>query len=275
MIIGAHRRLVRSTMPPRRTGARVKTGLAAAILAVGLTSGMAGLAHTGGATPQPAPASPTAQTPDLEITDASVRHDTELDLLVFEVRVAGEAGATTPEAGGSFDGAPVLGYVVTTTLPPTAVGFRADAGIVALAITAHPDFDDTPLWDENSDGDYANDGGLWHAHWTLLGEDDRVPGGLAVQEVLDIERAEVLPPTNADVPLYLDSPGFPVALAADTLRVVVPVPRVAGETNFTFDAASAYLTVNTSDPARPTLGVYDVYGILSGDLSMPYEVESE
>ena len=273
MVIGSNPMFARPTAPPSRMGARFKTGLAAAVLAVGLSSGMAGLAHSDSATPQPAPASPTARTPDLEITDASVRHDTELDLLVFELHVAGEAGATTPEAGGSFDGAPVLGYVVPTTLPPTAVGFQTGEGTVALAITSHPDFDDTPLWDESADGDYANDGGLWHAHWTLLGEDERVPGGLAVLEVLDIERAEVLPPTNADVPLYLDSPGFPVALAADTLRVVVPVPRIAGETDFNFDAATAFLTVNTSDPARPTLGVYDVYGILSGDLSMPYEVE--
>ncbi len=31
--------------------------------------------------------------------------------------------------------------------------------------------------------------------------------------------------------------------------------------------------MNTSDEGRPMLGVYDVYGILSGDLSLPYEVE--
>lgn len=35
----------------------------------------------------------------------------------------------------------------------STVGFDADAGILALAVTAHPDFDNTPLFDENGDGD--------------------------------------------------------------------------------------------------------------------------
>jgi hypothetical protein len=271
--------------PPTRSAGRIgrrRIGLVGTVLAAGLASVSAGLAQTPDASHGPAPgaergATPAAgaRTPDLEITDASVRHDAELDLLVFDLVVAGEAGATTPEAGGAFDGAPVIGYVVPTTLPPIAVGFRTEEGTVALAVTSHPDFDDTPLWDESADGDYANDGRLWHVHWTLLVEDDRAPGGLAVREVVDVEAADVLPPTNADVPLFLDSPGFPVALEGDTLRVVVPVPRVGGETGFNFDAAAAALVVNTSDPNRPTLGVTDVYGVLSGDLSLPYEVEEE
>lgn len=220
-------------------------------------------------------ASPTADTPDLEVTAAAVRHLRDLDLLVFELEVAGEAGATTPELRGALDGAPVLGYVVPTTLPAAAVGFRAEEGIVALAVTSHPDFDETPLWDESADGDYANDGELWHAHWVLLGEDARVPGGLAVREVAEGAAGEVLPPTNPGQPLYLDSPGFPVQLREGTLRAVVPAPRVGGETDFNFDAATAYLQVNASDEGRPMLGVYDVYGVLSGDLSLPYDVEAE
>jgi hypothetical protein len=221
------------------------------------------------------PASPAAGTPDLEITDASVRHLRDLDLLVFELEVAGQAGATTPEPRGALDGSPVLGYIVPTNLPLAAVGFAADEGTVALAVTSHPDFDDTPLYDESADGDFANDGELWHAHWVLVGPDERVPGGLAVQGVAAADANQVLPPTNPGLPLYLDSPGFPVQLREGTLRVVVPVPRVGGETEFRFDAATAYLQVNTSDPGRPMLGVYDVYGVLSGDLSLPYEVEPE
>lgn len=139
-------------------------------------------------------ASPTAGTPDLDIVEATVQYLPDLELLVVELAVSGEAGATTPEPQGTLDGAPVLGYVVPTTLPPSAVGFRTEEGLVGLAVTSHPDFDDTPLWDENTDGDYNNDGVMWHAHWVLLGEDERVPGGLAVQEVANSDAGTVLPP---------------------------------------------------------------------------------
>jgi hypothetical protein len=50
---------------------------------------------------------------------------------------------------------------------------------------------------------------------------------------------------------------------------------VANTVEFGFDAVSAYLQVNASDDARPMLGVYDVYGVLSGDLSLPYTVETD
>lgn len=227
-------------------------------------------------TPEAAPgASPTTATPDLEIVEASVRYLAELDLLVFELQVAGEAGGTTPDPHGDLDGAPVLGYVVPTTLPPAAIGFTATEGTVALAVTSHPDFDDTPLWDEDRDGDFANDGESWHVHWVLLGPDDRAPGGLAVMPLSDADAGEVLPPTNPGLPIHLDSPGFSVQLDGGILRVVVPAPRVGNETDFSFDGVTAFMIVNTSDESRPILGVYDVYGVLSGDLSLPYEVEQE
>jgi len=44
------------------------------------------------------------------------------------------------------------------------VGFDPKSGILALTVTSHPDFDDTPLIDENNDGDPANDGKTWHSH---------------------------------------------------------------------------------------------------------------
>jgi hypothetical protein len=96
-----------------------------------------------------------------------------------------------------------------------------------------------------------------------------------VLEVAEAEMADALPPTAPGLPLYLDSPGFSVQLREGALRVVVPAPRVAAAPEFNFDAASAYLQVNTSDPARPMLGVYDVYGVLSGDLSLPFDVTVE
>lgn len=216
---------------------------------------------------------PTGFTPDLDVAEANVRLIEDLGLLVFEQQVMGTAGATVPDARGQMDGAPVLGYVFPTTLAPEDVGFAPGEGIVALAATAHPDFDDTPLWDENGDRNYENDGITFHTHWVVLVPDERVPGGLSVKETMSIE--EDLPPTNPGMPMYLDSPGFSVVLRGNVLRVLVPLDRVSGESGFSFDAVTAYMEVNMSDEARPLLGVYEVYDVLSGDLSLPYTVTNE
>ena len=112
-----------------------------------------------------------AKTPDLEVTGATVTYLESLDLLVFEQTVRGRAGRTVPTARGSMDGAPVLGHVFPTTLAPEDVGFRDAEGIVALAVTSHPDFDDTPLWDENLNRRYDDDGVIYHPHWVVLVED--------------------------------------------------------------------------------------------------------
>ncbi len=227
------------------------------------------------ATEAPAPAITALPTsPDLEIRAASVRYLPELDLLVFEQRVAGRAGATTPEARGQMDGAPVLGYFFPTTLASQDVGFGSIEGTVALAVTSHPDFDDTPLWDEDNDRDYDNDGIVFHTHWVVLVPDARVPGGLKVREIAEGDDGAVLPPTSPGMPMYLDSPGFSVVLSGDVLKVLVPAARVSGKTSFRFDAVSAYMQVaQTGD--RPLLGVYQVYSVLSGDLSLPYSVSEE
>ena len=44
---------------------------------------------------------------------------------------------------------------------------------------------------------------------------------------------------------------------------------IRGLDSFQYDAVTAYMQVNGSDEARPTLGVYKVYSVLSGDLSLP------
>lgn len=209
-------------------------------------------------------------TPDLDIEGVQVRSIPDLGILVFEQTVTGTAGATRPEPNGGMDGAPVLAYVFPTSLSPEDVGFAPGDGVVALAATAHPDFDDTPLWDENGDGDYNNDGVRFHSHWVVLVPDARIAGGLAVKAASRID--EELPATNPGMPIYLDSPGFSVRLDGRHLRVIVPVDRVRGRVDFSFDAVTAYMEVNTSDPDRPTLGVYHVYEVLSGDLSLPYRV---
>jgi hypothetical protein len=74
------------------------------------------------------------------------------------------------------------------------------------------------------------------------------------------------------MPMYIDSPGFAVRLDGPTLQVIVPADRVSNMTAFNFDAVTSYLEVNTSDMNRPMLGVYAVYTVLSGDLSLPYTV---
>jgi hypothetical protein len=213
---------------------------------------------------------PHPPSPDLMLVEARVYEVPELEVLVFEQRVSGRAGGTVPPARGQMDGAPVLGYVFPTTLAPEDVGFAPGDGILALVAASHPDFDDTPLWDEGMTGDFGDDGAIYHTHWVVLVPDDRVPGGLSVKEARSIE--DELPPTNPGMPMYMDSPGFNVVLDADILRIVVPFYRVSGRRDFAFDAVTAYMEVNTSDGARPLLGVYDVYQVLSGDLSLPYQV---
>lgn len=223
---------------------------------------------------QAPPISPVAASADLEVRAAAVDYLPELDLLVFEQKVRGRAGGTTPQAKGQMDGAPVLGYVFPTTLAAQDVGFGAVEGTVALAVTSHPDFDDTPLWDEDNDRDYANDGVVFHSHWVVLVPDARVPGGLKVRQIPAGDTDAVLPPTAPGMPMYMDSPGFSVVLSGDTLKVLVPAARVSGKTAFRFDAVAAYMQVAQSGD-RPLLGVYHVYSVLSGDLSLPYSVSEK
>lgn len=214
-----------------------------------------------------------AATPDLELTHAQVSYLSDLDLLVFEQQVKGTMGKTLPTAADQMDTAPVLGYVFPTTLKPEDVGFNSTEGILALAVTSHPDFDDTPLWDEDNDNDYANDGVIFHTHWVVLTQDERVMGGLSVKEFKKEDKSVILPPTNPGMPMYMDSPGFSVVDQDNTLKVLVPAQRVNGKTEFNFDGVTAYMEVNTSDENRPLLGVYQVYSVRSGDLSLPYTIE--
>lgn len=206
---------------------------------------------------------------DFAIKKVKVRKDAKSEQLIFSITVKGIAGNSVPEAKGQLDGAPVLGYVIPTTLSPTAVGFDQTSGILALALTSHPDFDDTPLWDENRDAVYDNDGVIWHPHWVLLEENKTVPGGLAVKATT---KASTLPPTNPGMPMYMDSPGYPVVTAGHVISCAVPLYRVRGLTDFKYDGVTALMYVNTSDPDKPMLGVYEVFSVASGDLSLPYTV---
>lgn len=212
-------------------------------------------------------------TDDFNIKDVSVTHHPDLGLTVWEIVVNGKAGETTPEKVGQLDGAQVLGYVFPTSLKPIDVGFSQTEGIVALALTSHPDFDDTPLWDENSDTIYDNDGVVWHPHWVVLNEDKRVAGGLSVKQFKKNDDTVVLPPTNPGMPMYMDSPGYPVTANNHSIKVVIPDYRINHKLDFNYDGVTAFMKVNTSDKNLPMLGVYDVFNVASGNLSLPYKVK--
>ena len=160
-------------------------------------------------------------------------------------------------------------------MKPTDVGFNDTEGIVALALTSHPDFDDTPLWDENNDTIYDNDGIVWHPHWVVLHEDKRVGAGLSVKQFKKADETVVLPPTNPGMPMYMDSPGFPVTTNKNTITVVVPDYRMNNRIDFSYDGVAAFMKVNTSNENLPMLGVYEVFSVASGDLSLPYKVKNQ
>lgn len=210
---------------------------------------------------------------DFAIKGVQVTNKADLGISVWEIEVAGTAGNTVPTKAGQLDGAPVLGYVFPTSLKPTDVGFNQTDGIVALALTSHPDFDDTPLWDENNDQVYNNDGVVWHPHWVVLTQDERVAGGLSVKQFKKADETVVLPPTNPGMPMYMDSPGYPVTTISNAIKVVVPNYRMNNQTDFSYDGVTAFMRVNTSDENLPMLGVYEVYSVASGDLSLPYKVK--
>ncbi|WP_299766136.1 hypothetical protein [uncultured Dokdonia sp.] len=214
----------------------------------------------------------TYKNDDFAITKVAVTHHTDLQMTVWEITVKGKAGHTTPIPVGQLDGAPVLAYVFPTTLKPTDVGFNDTEGIVALGLTSHPDFDDTPLWDENKDKIFDNDGIIWHPHWVVLVPDDRVEGGLAVKQFKKGDTSVTLPPTNPGMPMYMDSPGYQVVTTGTTIKVLIPDYRI-GSTNFSYDGVTSFMKVNTSKEDTPMLGVYEVYSVASGDLSLPYKVK--
>lgn len=188
--------------------------------------------------------------------------------LNFEIRVTGSAGTETPASTGAMLGSGVFAYVWPTSLDSAAVGFEPKQGILALAVTAHPDFDDTPNYDEDGDGNPANDGKTWHSHWVVLAKDAACQAGLKVQDIAPGVTVK-LPATAPGVPLLLDSPDIRPALEGSTVTLSVPMPE--GGEAMSFDGVAAGLRVNTA-MAAPLLCVTDVFKVASGDLSLPGKV---
>jgi len=200
-----------------------------------------------------------------ELSNSSVKYITALDSLLFTVEVVGEAASVAPTPIGKVDGAPVLGYVFVTDLLPSDVGFTDVEGKVALAITSHPDFDDTPLWNEDNNERYDDDGIVYHSHWVILEENVLATGGLAVVQQLDRTK---LPPTSP-MAMYLDSPGFSVLEKGSELHVIVPMDRIKRKKNISTSTLTGYLEVDAKG-SSPLLKLERVYTQLAG----PFTVEN-
>jgi len=212
-----------------------------------------------------------ADAAEFDVIHAKITTDGRI--ATFHMGVTGSAGATVPTPAGSVAGGPAYAYVWPTTIDPYEVGFERGAGILALAVTTHPDFDDTPLYDENNDGAFDNDGGVWHSHWVVLGPDEACgPGALKVIDVPE-GTSPRLPSTWPGLPILLDSPGWEPAISGDTVEVQVAFDDIAVVENASFDGVTVGLRVHDNLHA-PFFCVTDVFDIASNDLSLPGEVNN-
>jgi hypothetical protein len=262
-----------STRSRRRALAAAVIALAvAAVPAVAhsAASGDGGTPHDHGAHDHGIPSdSGNVHTAAFDLVRTTVRR--KGSRLVFTEQVRGRAGSVKPKPTGRFAGSSVLSYVWPVSLNPSAVGFTKDSGILALAATSHPDFDDTPLYDENHNGVKNDDGDLWHSHWVVLVPDTTRPdGALKVRDILPDEKPD-LPRTWPGVPLYLDSPPYPTRFAGHTVKIEVPAADLGFPSNFSYDGVTAALRIN-GDLHDPLLRVEDVFDVASGNLSLPGEV---
>ncbi len=199
------------------------------------------------------------------------RISTDGNVAVFHMRVSGKAGANKPTKTGKLAASKVFSYVWPTTLDPSAVGFETKSGILAFAVTSHPDFDDTPLFDENGDGRLGNDGGVWHSHWVVLQPDEAC--GKGALKVVDIPEGAKprLPKTWPGLPILIDSPGWSPGFKGGTLEVKVPFDDIDAVNGASFDGVTAALRVSAS-VHNPLLCVVNVFKVASGDLSLPGKV---
>lgn len=213
--------------------------------------------HSGGIA---VPANPAVKAP-FDIVHARI--STKGNVATFHIAVTGNAGASKPAASGKLAGSTVFSYVWPTTLDPSVVGFDAKSGILAFAVTAHPDFDDTPLFPAAL--------GSWHSHWVVLQGDEAC--GKGALKVVDIPEGAhpKLPKTWPGLPILIDSPGWQPVFREGSLEVRVPFDDITVVNGAHFDGVTAGLKVNASIHA-PLLCVADVFKIASGNLSLPGKV---
>ncbi len=250
----------------------LRAAKAGAFAATMLSLGIAGASahgdneHTGGVKAK----SGNAERASFDVIHAKIT--TTGNTAVFHMGVSGKAGETKPTPTGKLAGSKVFAYVWPTTVDPSQVGFDPDSGILGLAVTAHPDFDDTPLYDENGDGNLGNDGNVWHSHWVVLG-----PGaecGEDALKVIDIPEGQEpqLPKTWPGLPILIDSPGWDPVFEGDTVEVRVPFTEIGAVQEANYDGVTSGLRVNANVHA-PLLCIENVFDVASGDLSLPGKVE--
>ena len=193
--------------------------------------------------------------------------------VTFHMTTNGVAGAETPKPTGKLGGSSVYSYVWPTSLDPATVGFEGKTGILALAATSHPDFDDTPLYDEDGDGDPANDGAKWHSHWVVLTPTKAC--GAGALGVRDIPKGETpaMPATWPGLPIFIDSPGFTPLFDGPEIKINVSFADAGAITGASYDGVTSALKVNAS-VHTPLLCVVDVFDVASGDLSLPGKVKN-
>lgn len=223
--------------------------------------------HSGGIHADRDPSGKTPATFDIVHTKITASNN----IATFHMAASEKAGTSKPVASGKLAGSNVFSYVWPTSVNSDAVGFERDAGILALAVTAHADFDDTPLYDENSDNNPANDGDVWHSHWVVLKPNDQCGKGMLA--VVDIPEGSspTLPNTWPGLPILLDSPGWDPIFTNDTVEVKVAFDSNVDISDVNYDGVTAGLRVNQSVHA-PLLCVVNVMDVASGDLSLPGKI---
>lgn len=239
--------------------------LSTLVIVLGSTACVAGGGHSGGIK---ASSNPSIKS-SFDIVHAKI--STQNNVATFHMQVSKKAGTSKPAAIGKLAGSSVFSYVWPTTLDSAIVGFDSNAGILALAVTAHVDFDDTPLYDENGDNNPANDGDIWHSHWVVLQPNEQCgKGALGVVDIPSGSNPK-LPRTWPGLPILLDSPGWDPVFNQDTVEVKVAFDNIGLVQNASYDGVTAGLRVNQSVHA-PLLCVVDVMDIASEDLSLPGKV---
>lgn len=186
-------------------------------------------------------------------------------MAIFRTRVRGDAGTARPAATGRFEGSQVFAYVWPTSINSADIGFEKDQGIVALAVTFHPDFDDASKRAKS-----ATNRDRWHAHWVILADDAACPGGLKVKDIA-AGTTPKLPPDWPGAPILIDSPDYRTEFRGDVVEVQVPLGEIGALATASFDGVTAGLKVDANLHA-PLLCVENVFKVASGNLSLPGRV---
>lgn len=202
--------------------------------------------------------------PAFDIVKTAIKIDTARNWLTFSMQVSGKAGSIKPTKTGKFAGSQVFSYVWPTKIDPAEVGFDKGAGILALAVTSHPDFDDVPVFNIK--------GADWHSHWVVLVADETCgKGALKVKDIPEGSKPR-LPKTWPGAPILIDSPGYPPSFKGGTVTINVPFDDVSLLAGVAFDGVTAGLQVNAS-AHQPLLCVVNVFDVASDKLSLPGRAE--